>query len=724
MGTTALLNRFGPDSEVAGGKISLEDFIAFHDDQFPNNLRPEWIEAMIYVPFVTEEDRPAYEAVGRSVYGEDYAFREPAAADGELGEIRSSVLVYGPDLYHWPFDDSLQGTDFMLGPFAIQNAIDRAVSTRVLTSSIPFTGKSGKEVVSFTIPLFLGPDKGEGDITGVLLFIMAPFGIAQLPHSEEIEWAAIVDPDPSVNSLSSVAIKLERDPLEPSKTKLQLTNRARLEKEAALEAHKFFTGSIVWSKKDYAVWAIVSRPTTKSTHLMFILIALGIFVSFFTIVLIMETQNYRSSVLRAKMEQLREKRAADNALAANRILSSISHDIRTPMNGIMGAVCLLSEDGGLNEQQKEYIDICMSCSDSLLHLINDYLDYNKLGSGTIVLHPCLTSVHRLFQDVSSICHLRSEEQGISLEFVVHSSVPEVVMIDPWRVKQVLLNLVTNSLKFTPRGGMITVEARMQDGGRWAPCFLEYSVTDTGIGIAKEDIDTVFRPFRQLETGKRDFKGEGVGLGLSICRELVTLMGGDITCSSTPHVHTAFKFSVHVEPEDSNVNEGVMVEAQPTRSPSSPGSPESNSSCSSHTFLAVDDSKVNLRILTRYIETGFSGCEVLTAMNGQEALDAFGGCKDVSICLMDLNMPIMDGVESVRLMRLLEAEEGRSTRCLIIAVTAASLPPGEREQLSSVGFDDIIPKPVTKSKFLSTVRKNLGRHQQASSTCSSSFLADN
>jgi signal transduction histidine kinase/CheY-like chemotaxis protein len=690
--------------------MDFSQFLDYRDRAAVTNLG--W--AVLYAPLVKHADRPEYEALGSLLSDtEDFAFRESSttSAPFEAGAERKNASEYAPVLFTRPYNPHLQGMDVLLPDSFLGDAIQRAERSK--SAVMLFSISSSR--VTLVAPVFNGME-GDESVTGFLVS-QSP---SQLSKSQQTPLQDLVSKIRWVGILDATE---NRWVLEAPVVEKWVTDAAR-EESRAISSHP-----VSFFGKDYILWAEMSEQISDPKHQQVILLVLtlGLFATFFAIVVIMEIQNYRSTQLRKKMAWLTAKRATDRALAASRVLSSISHDIRTPMNGIMGAIQLLKEEP-LSEQQHEYTDICMRCSDSLLHLINDYLDFNKLESGTLVLHPIPSSVEAIFSDVAAIYVLKSKEECVTLDFLIADCVPEEVDIDPWRVKQVIINLITNSFKFTPRGGQILVEARILDAEATGPSsserFLQFSVTDTGIGIAEEDIEGIFKPFRQLESGRRDFKGEGVGLGLSICRELVSgLMGGTIVCTSIPNVKTTFRFTVQLQATLSPPaldlaydRFQLLDDTLDTLSCSSctTTSPMDGAAVDDHpVFLAVDDSSVNLRVLVRYLETGFDGCTVLTAVNGREAVKIYAARGDISLCFMDLNMPVMDGMESCRQIRLLEENEGR-TACKIIALTAAQLFWSDPEKLRFCGFDKILTKPTTKDGVLSAVRSELYSDQQVSS----------
>jgi signal transduction histidine kinase/CheY-like chemotaxis protein len=728
MGALALANAMDATSSAAKAAAFSEFFFQFHDDLEVNGNVPAWVPSLTYVPLVNRTERLSYEEMARSVYinsAVPYSFREPPGERGAVGDVRADADLYAPALFQWPYDADLQGTDYLQGPLQIQIAMLQARTQRRPATSAPITlgrfglpDEDGKVMQVLVFPVFGDSNQEDGEITAFILGTLDPLTIESIvpePAKAQLDWVALVDSD-GIDDGPAMVLRVT----ESGSSVLELTTKDILYDSNEGDP-QFYVSQLYFMRRIYTVIVYVSGGTSLPTSTwILICVVLAVFLSFFAIVVLVELQKQRSNKIKAKFHEERQnvvllqaKRAVDRAKAASRVLSSISHDIRTPMNGIMGAIQLLKQGGGLDGQQMEYLAICMSCSDSLLHLVNDFLDFNKMQSGTLVLDPCLTSVSSLLKDIASIYSLKSEEAGVTLEWIVTDRVPEAVMVDPWRVKQVLMNLVTNSFKFTPPGGRITVEADFQSA--YAPSdevpstpgkangMLLLAVTDTGQGVSKEHIGSIFRPFTQLHTGKSDYKGEGVGLGLAICRELVkNLMGGQITCESTPHVFTKFQFTVPLSETRDGVARIHSVGDEITAI-TSPGSDGSSSVLGKHlNLLVVDDSKVNLRILTRYLETGVENCSVQTAINGEDAVRIISEDPDISICLMDLNMPVMDGVDATRQIRQMEAEESRQ-RCCIIAVTAASLEDQQCDELLCAGFDDILSKPISRDSVIKSLR---------------------
>jgi PAS domain S-box-containing protein len=381
-------------------------------------------------------------------------------------------------------------------------------------------------------------------------------------------------------------------------------------------------------------------------------------------------------------EIVERKRAEEAAMAASSaksaFLATISHEIRTPMNGIIGMTNLVL-DTYLTSHQRDDLTVVKSSAESLLLVINDVLDFSKIEAGKLQLENIAFALEDTLGDVVKLMKFRAQEKGLLLTYSIDPATPLVIAGDPGRLRQVLLNLIGNAIKFTDSGS-VYVHAELASEGT-SEMVIHFKVIDTGIGVPTEKRERIFEAFTQAENSTTRRFG-GTGLGLAISSRLVQLMGGKIWVEDGPYATgSTFHFTA-------NFNAAAPRPAVEEVSPSV--------STSGVRILLAEDNPVNQIVATRILQR--HGYHVSLARNGREAVDAVT-TGSFQLVLMDLEMPLMDGVEATRTIRSVEAAS--VNRIPIIAMTANALT-GDRERCLAAGMNGFIPKPVNPKELLRTI----------------------
>ncbi|MDP6445394.1 MAG: ATP-binding protein, partial [Pirellulaceae bacterium] len=399
-------------------------------------------------------------------------------------------------------------------------------------------------------------------------------------------------------------------------------------------------------------------------------------------------ESARDELMDVNVALVSAKAAAETAnKSKSEFLANMSHEIRTPMTAILGFAEFLREEGDPQRapgNRLQAIDTIINNGNHLLQLINDILDISKIESGKLQVEQVLCDPHEILADVLELMAIRALERNISLSTETVGEVPERVTSDPTRIRQVLVNLIGNAIKFTAEGG---VDVKMQfDGERGQ---LEFQISDSGIGMTEEQIERLFQPFVQADNSTTRRFG-GTGLGLSICRRLTDMLGGSIGVTSVVGEGSEFHFSVatgavdggRAAPDDCGSSALVIDENAPLN-------------CR---ILVAEDGLDNQRLIQHILQR--AGAEVVLAENGQAAIEAIEAAETpFDLILMDMQMPVMDGYAATRRLR----DEGFDRP--IIALTAHAMN-SDRTTCLDAGCDDFLTKPIERKAFIQTLHRHL------------------
>jgi PAS domain S-box-containing protein len=381
---------------------------------------------------------------------------------------------------------------------------------------------------------------------------------------------------------------------------------------------------------------------------------------------------------------LATQKAEESALTKQLFMSTMSHEIRTPLNEVIGITNLLIQ-GNPREDQMDYIKTLKFSGNHLLTLVNDVLDYNKMESGKIIFEQTQFNLNDFLEDIMRSYSFRSKAKQLSFDIKKASNLPDEVIGDPTRLNQILSNLLSNALKFTNQGSITVLVKELERTGNQSK--MEFTVTDTGIGIQKDKLSLIFDRFSQASPDTTRHFG-GSGLGLAICKKLIEMQGGTITVESEPKKGATFRFVISL---------GIAEKGSKKQSDESP---EDYSGLEGKRILVAEDNKINFFVANKFL-IGW-GIIVTHAENGQIALDILEK-EDFDLILMDLHMPVMDGIEATRVIR--NSENPKIKNIPIVALTAAIMSESY-DKIDNLNINDYVLKPFNPHDLFERIRRHI------------------
>ncbi|MFB2937660.1 response regulator [Aerosakkonemataceae cyanobacterium BLCC-F154] len=427
--------------------------------------------------------------------------------------------------------------------------------------------------------------------------------------------------------------------------------------------------------------------------------------------LIAQNQQLQAEIIERKKA---EEAAAAASQAKTEFLANMSHELRTPLNAILGFTQVMMRDSLLSSDQTENLRIINRSGEHLLELINDVLELSKIESGVLSLNEASFDFYRLLDSLEEMFQIKAERKRLKMKLIVSPEVPQYIKTDEKKLRSCLINLLANALKFTESGSIIVrvnVCNESDSSLSSQSCQLDFEVEDTGVGIAEEEISGLFNAFIQTESGRQS--AEGTGLGLTITRKFVQLLGGDITVSSVLGKGTIFKFDIKVTLAN-------FAEITPLVRQRVIGLQQKQIPCR---ILIVDDNRDNRLLLVKLLQP--IGFEVQEAENGEQAVSLWSSWQP-HLIFMDTRMPIMNGLQATKNIRNLENQRKKIDVCseendrkfslfntllcvphtIIIALTASAFEE-RKEEFLAVGCDDFVRKPFQEKVVFDKIAEYIG-----------------
>lgn len=574
---------------------------------------------------------------------------------------------------------------------------------------------NGARIVAYAIPAFSGEATAErpiGEVVGALNGVIMidqiigvinglDYGDGSYAFALNSKGEAIVHPDPKLMStLEKPAPSLleSDDPVLAAIAHRMVAGETGIE-QITLDGQPNYIAFLPLDEADWSVALVIPRANIESQLRpldVMALVVTGLAVTLIAVLL--WVHSFEQVQLKQSKQAAEAAKEAANAAnqAKSEFLANMSHELRTPLNGILGYAQILRTGESLSDRGRKGVDVIYQCGQHLLNLINDVLDLAKIEARKLELHPSDIHLPRILEGVAEICRVKADQKGIQFNYQPDTNLPDGVKLDEKRLRQVLINLIGNAIKFTDQGSVTFRVAQLEAADAAASGAdavaerrshrLRFEVQDTGVGMTPAEVAKIFQPFEQVGDAKK--QSDGTGLGLAISTQIVELMGSQLQVTSEPNVGTTFWFEADVPASSEWQSANSLDEA----------SAIAGFIGAKRRILIVDDRWENRSVLVNWLEP--LGFETIEASNGKEGLEQ-AMRQQPDLVITDLTMPEMDGYELMQELRQLEAFQATP-----IIASSASVFEYDQHQSFDAGATAFLAKPVEMAELFQLLKAEL------------------